>query len=229
MTKVLQPFKAPRKRTELSRPKVQASPTRQSPRRQRIADSESQTELVCRRWVVKETQEPDIIPSDNYSEAKTDRDEFNGNGERLSVEERMDRFPVAHSSQTLSNASPNIMEFEAFLEQKVAPHQPPHHEETSNQGKRKKVSKTDEYWEGVLASEKLRLSKASDTTLTPVEAMMVGLSSDEDNDNGETPLRRAANRRAKEILRSINEPHKRSPSTNNLEGASSGPSRPAIF
>ena len=35
-----------------------------------VADSEGQTELVCERWVVKETQEADIIHSDNDSEAK---------------------------------------------------------------------------------------------------------------------------------------------------------------
>ncbi len=167
---------------------------------------------MCRRWVVKETQEADIIQSDNESEAKTDRDEFNGNGERWIFEARIDRSPVAHSSQAPLNtttASPNITEFEAFLEQDLAPRQPPPNVETSDQGKRKKLSKNYEFWEGVLASEKLRLLKVSDTSLTSVKAIMVGSSSDEDN--GDTPLRRAAKRRAKEILRSINEPHGGSP------------------
>ena len=127
MRKVMQPFKAPRNRKEPYSPKVQASPTRQSPRRQGnpdkavhvvpfkkgikmlsyreaiemaehgevlrystdsgseggvdlndVADSEGETELVCRSWVVKETQEADIMQSDNESKAKTDRDELNG-------------------------------------------------------------------------------------------------------------------------------------------------------
>jgi hypothetical protein len=134
---------------------------------------------VCERWVVKETQEADIIHSDNDSEA-----------------------------------SPNITEFEAFLEQDLAPREPPPNVEPADQRKRKKLSKTDEFWEGVLASEKLRLQKVSDSDLTPVEAMMVGSSSEEET--GDTPLRRAAKRRAKAILRSINDHH----------GGSLGPSPP---
>jgi len=81
MKKVMQPFKAPRNRMEPSSPNVQASPTRRSPRRQGkldkdLADSEGPTELVCTRWVIKETQETDIIQSDNDSGAKTDRNTF---------------------------------------------------------------------------------------------------------------------------------------------------------
>ena len=78
----------------------------------------------------------------------------------------------------------------------------------------------------VQASEKLRLQKLNDTTLTLVDAMLLGSSSDEET--GDTPLRRAANRRAKAILRSINEPHRGSPTTN-LDGASSGYSLPVRF
>ena len=194
MRKVMQPFKAPRNRKEPYSPKVQASPSRQSPRRQgnpdkevhvvpfkkgikmlsyreaiemaehgevlrystdsgseggvdfnNVGDSEGETELVCRSWVVKETQEADIMQSDNESEAKTDRDELNGNGERWSIEARTDRSPVAHSSQspsTTTAASPNITEFEAFLEQDLTPRQPPPNVETSDQGKREKCPKT---------------------------------------------------------------------------------------
>ncbi len=90
------------------------------------------------------------------------------------------------------------------MEQDVAPQQPPPNVETSVQGKRKKLSKNDEFWEGVLASEKLRLQKVSETTLTSVDAMMIGSGSDEET--GDTPLRRAAHRRAKAILRSITSP-----------------------
>ena len=143
---------------------------------------------------------------------KTDRDDLNGNGERWILEARMDRSPVAHSSQAplkTTTASPNITEFEAFLEQDLAPRQPPPNVEPSHQRKRKELSKNDAFWEGVLASEKLRLQKVSDTNLTSVEAMMVGSSGDEET--GDTPLRRAAKRRAKAILRSINEPHGGSP------------------
>ncbi len=144
MRKVMQPFKAPRNRKEPRSPKVQDSPTRQSPRRQGnpdkevhvvpfkkgirmlsyreaiemaehgevlrystdsgseggvdlsdgkiyseqqyTSDSEGPTELVCQRWVVKETQEAEIIPSDNESEAKTEQDDINRNGEHWSFE-----------------------------------------------------------------------------------------------------------------------------------------------
>jgi hypothetical protein len=122
---------------------------------------------------------------------------------------------MAHSSKapsTTTAASPNITDFEAFLEQDVAPQQPPPNVDSLVQGKRKKLSKNDEFWEGVLASEKLRLQSVSETNLTSVDAMMVGSSSDEES--GDTPLRRAANRRAKAILRSFYEPHRSSPGIN---------------
>ena len=196
----MQPFKAPRRTKEPSSPKVQARPTRQSPRRlgksgNDVADSEGETELVCASWVIKETQEADIVQSDNESLAKTDCEELNGSGERWSIEARIDRSPVKHASLGPSStniASPNITEFEAFLEKDV-------------QVKQKKLSKNDEFWEGVLASEKMRLQKINESTLTSVDAMMLGSGSDEEN--GDTPLRQAAHRRAKAILRSINEPH----------------------
>ena len=53
-----------------------------------------------------------------------------------------------------------------------------------------------------------------------------GSSSDEDS--GITPLRQAAHRRAKAILRSMNEPHRGS-TTTNCEGASSGYSFPVCL
>jgi hypothetical protein len=185
-----------------------------------LADSEGPTELVCTRWVVKETQEADIIHSDNESGSKTDRDEFDGNGERWSFEARSDRSPVAHSSQDpmkKTTASPNILEFETYLEYGFAPRQPLENVATLATGTGKKKSKNDEFWEGVLASEKLRLQKLSDTTLRSVDAMMVGSSSDEDN--SDTPLKRATKRRAKEKSSSINPP----------DGASLGASSPSCF
>jgi hypothetical protein len=122
--------------------------------KQDTADSEGPTELVCERWVIKETQEADIIQSDNESEAKTDRDELNGNGERWSFEARqMDRSVVAHSNEaplTTTIASPNITEFEAFLEHDLESRQPLPIHQTSDLAKRKKNQRTmndgKEYW-----------------------------------------------------------------------------------
>jgi hypothetical protein len=97
-----------------------------------------------------------------------------------------------------------MTEFEAFLEKDKAPERELLIVETSYQRRQQKLSKTDAYWEGVLQSEKQRLQQINDEALTSVDAMMVGSSSDDDN--GDTTLRRAANKRAKEILRTINEP-----------------------
>jgi hypothetical protein len=194
MKKLMKPFKAPRK----SEGGVDLNA---------VADSESQTQLVCSRWVVKETQEADIVQSENDSEAQTDRDELNGNGERWNFEARIDRSPVAHFSEETINttaASPNVTEFEAFLDKHKEPHREPPIVEPSYQRRQPKVSKNDAYWEGVLQSKKLRLQQVNEEALTSVDAMMVGSSSDDDN--GDTPLRRAANKRAKELLRSINDP-----------------------
>ena len=88
-----------------------------------VVDSEGETQLVCSRWVVKETQEADIVESEYDSEAKTDREELNGNGERWNFEARIDRSPVAHSSEEpfkTTAASPNLPEFEAFLDKAAA-------------------------------------------------------------------------------------------------------------
>jgi hypothetical protein len=148
-----------------------------------------------------------MIQSDNDSGAKADRDELDGNGARWRYEARSNRSPVAHSSQDplkIATASPNILEFETLLENGLAPRQPLQSVETLATGTRKKKSKNDEFWEGVLASEKLRLLQACDTTLTPVDAMMVGSNSDEDNTD--TPSRRASRRRVKAKLKCTNEP-----------------------
>ena len=272
MKKVMQPFKAPRNRKEPISPNVQASPTRQSPRRQGksdkqvhvvpfkkgirimsyreasemaehgevlrystdsgseggvdlkdVADSEGPTELVCTRWVVKETQEADMIHSDNDSGAKTDRDVCDGNGARWTFEARSERSPVAHSSQDpskIATASPNILEFETFLENSLAPQQPLESVDALATGTRNKKSKNDEYWEGVLAREKLRLQQSCDNTLTSVSAMMVGPSSDEDNTD--TPLKRATKRRAAETSRSSLPQPKDKHLINEPDGASSG-------
>ncbi len=162
---------------------------------------------MCERWVIKETQDADIITHlDNASEAKTDRDNLNVNGERWRFEARMDRSVVAHSTEaplTTTVASPNIMEFEAYLEHALAPGQPQPIVQTTIKGKRKWKSKNDESWEGVLESEKLRLQNVSESGLTPVEAMMVGVSSDDDN--GDTTIKRATYSQAKEKSSPIHE------------------------
>ena len=74
----------------------------------------------------------------------------------------MDRSVIQHSNEaplTTTVASPNITEFEAYLEQRVAPEQPKPIVQTSMKGNRKRKSKNDEFWEGVLESEKLRVQK----------------------------------------------------------------------
>jgi hypothetical protein len=91
------------------------------------SDSEGPTELVLKRWGFKETQEADIIESDNDSEAKTDRDDVNDNGENWKFEARMDRSVMVHSNAgplTTTLASPDISEFEAYLERELLPGQP---------------------------------------------------------------------------------------------------------
>jgi hypothetical protein len=173
MKKVLQPFKAPRNTKQTSSPKFQASPTTQSPRRQgksdkeggftlhedkKNSDSEGPTELVLKGWVVKETQEADI----------------------------MDRCAMGPSngvpSTTTDIASPDISEFEAYLERALLPGQPEPVVSTTAERKRKRISKNDEYWEGILQREKERQLKDSEGSLTTVEAMMVGVQNEEDNE-----------------------------------------------
>jgi hypothetical protein len=130
---------------------------------------------------------------------------------------------VVHSSQDpsrIATASPNILEFETFLENGLAQRQPLQSVDTLATGTRKRKSKNDEYWEGVLAREKVRLQQSCDNTLTSVDAMMVGPSSDEDNTD--TPLKRATKRRADEKSRSsIPQPKDKHP-INEPDGAASG-------
>jgi hypothetical protein len=167
---------------------------------------------VCEQWVVKETQDADIIRhSDNDSEAKTDQDDVNVNGERWRFEARMDRSVVSQSNEaplTTTVASPNIMEFEAYLEHALAPRQSLPIVQTLIAAKRKRKSKTDEFWEGVLEREKLRLLNVSESSLTPVEAMMVGGSSNDDN--GDTTIERTTYSQAKEKSSPIHEPNEAS-------------------
>jgi hypothetical protein len=139
------------------------------------------------------------MQSDNESLAKTDCEEFNNSEERCS----------SKGPLSTNIASPNIAEFEAFLEQEVATQRPLPNGRTTIPGKQKKISRTNEYWEGVLAREKQRLQNLSHERLTSVDAMMLGSSSDEDC--GITPLRQAAiKRRANEKLASTKDPDEES-------------------
>jgi hypothetical protein len=203
MKKVMQPFKAPRRRKEPSSPKDQASPEVDD-----VSNSEGPSELVCSKWVIPETQEANIIQPDLHNDAITTRDKMNGNGQRWTFEARMERSPVAHASKEASQtarASPNILEFETYLEHDLALRQPLQNGEASDKRKRKKQSKNDAFWEGILASEKLRIHKLNDNHLTSVDAMMVGVSSEEDN--SDTPsLHRATKRRTKENSTSFPKP-----------------------
>jgi hypothetical protein len=137
---------------------------------------------------------------------------------------------MAHSSQDpskIATASPDIVEFETLLDNGLAPRQPLESVDTLATGTRKKQSKTDEYWEGVLAREKLRMQQSCDNTLTPVDDMMVGPSSDEDNTD--TPLKRATTRRAAEKSKfSIPQP-KDKHSMNEPDGAASGLHLPCLY
>ena len=172
------------------------------------SDSEGPTELVLRQWVVKETQEADIIESENDSEAKTDRDDVHDNGEHWKFEARLDRSAMVHSNTgpaTTTLASPDISEFEAYLEREVQPVQPEPSVPTCGERKRKKRSNNDDYWEGVLQSEKERLQKDNECTLTSVEAMMVGVINE--GANGHTPMKVQTQSMANEKAALFDEPH----------------------
>lgn len=178
---VMQPFRAPRQHKE------KASPSRQ------------QKEKPFRApLIIKETQYSDI---DEMIEK--DSNGKNGNGKQtvaFSIVARGERSAVAlakeagsvssvaspcrsesQSHSTTTIPSPNIKEFEDFLDNVMESRTSPPVLHTSSQGKRKKMSTNDQFWEGVLESEKRRLLTDSNNTLTPVDAMMVGASSDDDD------------------------------------------------
>ncbi len=163
---------------------------------------------MLRQWVVKETQEADIIESDNDSEAKTDRDDVNDNGEHWKFEARLDRSAMVHSNtgpSTTTLASPDISEFEAYLERELQLVQPEPSGPTCGERKRKRRSNNDDYWEGVLQSEKERLQKDKECSLTSVEAMMVGVI--DEGDNGQTPVKVQTQIMANEKAVPLDEPH----------------------
>jgi hypothetical protein len=129
----------------------------------------------------------------------------------VNVGESRHEWMVSQSNEapsTTTVASPNIMEFEAYLEHALAPRQPLPIVQTLIAGKRKRKSKNDEFWEAVLEREKLRLLNVRQSNLTPVEAMMVGGS--RNDDNADTTIERETYSQAKEKSSPIHEPNEAS-------------------
>ena len=119
------PFRAPRSTD--GKTAAKASPTRQSPRRDKGKtdttqhdrdDSEGPTELRVARWVVKETEESAQEETDRHSETKTDThsDDVDENGQRWTIESRKKRADILRGGAP----SPCLAEFEEFLAVKSA-------------------------------------------------------------------------------------------------------------
>jgi hypothetical protein len=155
---VMQPFRAPRKNND------KASPSRQSPRRQILPDSEEAATELGLVWplIIKETQYSDI-------EKIMDNGERNIHGQIISIEANSERSPVRHHHDApfpSSTASPNCSEFEAFLDKAKAATM------AAN-----KMSKTDAYWENVLQGEKQRLAAVNKARTISVDEILFGESS----------------------------------------------------
>ncbi len=151
---VMQPFRAPRQQKE------KASPTRQSPRRQGKQDKQVQALELGHVWkpvVIKETQFDNIEEVVDCSLVEAD----------------------THPGIGATAASPSCSEFEAFLDSKSvwanasAP--------SVSVGVSKQISKTDAYWNNVLELEKQRFAADAVESLVPVDAMMLDISSDDDD------------------------------------------------
>jgi hypothetical protein len=129
-----------------------------------------------------------------------DSNDLNGNGQRFSIVARGERSAEAIEKEAppASNLASPCRSSCSHIRRRLTVHQtlrnsslslitlwsrapPPPIALSSDKGKRKKMSKNDEFWEGVLESERRRLLNDRETFLTPVEAMMVGGSSDEDD------------------------------------------------
>ena len=152
---VLQPFRAPRKKND------KASPSRQSPRRQVLPESEESATELGLVWplIIKETQHTDI-------EKIRDNSEEYIHGQIISIEANYERSPVRHQEEApiLSNtASPNCSEFESFLDKAK-----------SATMAANKMSKTDAYWENVLEGEKGRLAGVNEARTISVEDILLG-------------------------------------------------------
>ncbi len=166
---VMRPFRAPRSLD--GKIAAKASPTRQSPRckdkptQQNTEDSEGPTELRVTRCIIKETEDDN---TDKNSQAKTVLDDVDGNDQQWTIE--------AHSTRAVvvgvDLPSPCLSEFEDFLEKNVVGRQQPKEMATAP----KKIS-NDEYWEGILQSEKRRIEALNNSHLVPVEDIMLDSSS----------------------------------------------------
>jgi hypothetical protein len=142
-------------------------------------ESEEATELglVWKPLVIEETQYNDIEELiDNGIPNINDR------GKRYVIEARVDSSLVEHDKQPAigaTAASPSCSDFEAFLESKsvsaIAS------EGSVSGGGHKKISKTDAYWNNVLEVEKQRFAAKAVDSFVPVDAIMLDISSDDDD------------------------------------------------
>ncbi len=172
---MMRPFRAPRTREVETASKARRKDTPQID----TEDSEGPTELRVTRWVVPETQDVDLHNADNKSDTNTDRDDVGDNGQVWTIEARNKCAEVEAATETATSfdaPSPCLSEFELFLEKEVLEKQQKNDKELP-----KKQQTNDEFWEGVLQSELKRFNVDTNFRLVPVEEMMVGASSDDDD------------------------------------------------
>ena len=177
----MQPFRAPRKG------KAQSSPTRQSPRRvqkqdqeqQHISDSEEDTAsgLVYPPRVILETQYSDI------EKLSIDGNPDNNDiGNLMLIEARATRSPAPNLKQPATSStvpSPNLSEFEAFLDRASADSAVLKNKGILAAGTNKVKSKTK-----ALQIENQRIASESFGDLVPVDFMLL----DEHHNDNAVPI-----------------------------------------
>jgi hypothetical protein len=165
---VMQPFRAPRKG------KAQSSPVRQSPRRQVLCDSEEDTALglVYPPRIILETQFSDI------EELSVD-----GNpDEHVLIAARTARSPAASlkpSAISSTGTSPNLSEFEAFMDRASADSAVRTKKVKKATGTTRANSKNN-----VLQRENQRLASEAVGELVPVDFMLL----DEHHTHNDAPI-----------------------------------------
>ncbi len=172
---MLRPFRAPRIREVETSSKARKKDTPQID----TENSEGPTELRVTRWIVPETQDGDLHNADNKSDTNTDRDDVGDNGQVWTIEARNKCAEVEAAKENATSCdspSPCLSEFERYLEKAVVEKQQKNDKELPKQ-----KQTNDEYWEGVLQSEWKRLHDDINSRLVPVEEMMVGACSDDDD------------------------------------------------
>jgi hypothetical protein len=127
------------------------------------------------RWVVKETEESAQEETDRHSETKTDThsDDVDENGQRWTIESRKKRADILRGGAP----SPCLAEFEEFLDNELVGRQ---QNKDKAPGPKGKQSKND-YWEGILQSEKTRIEALNTAALVPLEDIMDWTNSDTAN------------------------------------------------